>query len=146
MTFIYCVLFFILGGTFVFLLVKKVPLPKVKNQNEKGLNELLLNNNLLGIDKVNLQNRNNNLVKIIDENQQSIKKLSKNDKELREDVKIIISHQITILELLSNVTKIRDHGDLNAQVVVTKRFAKKYFLDSNKALSKIDNSEIYNSD
>lgn len=146
MSFLNYVIIFALGGGVVYGLTKKEPTQKHKNIKE--LNQLQTDNNSLEIDKLNLQNRNSNLVNIIAENQRSIKNLQKNSRELKEDFTTIIRHQVTILELLSNVTKIRDQADINAQIVVTKDFAKKYnlFLGSSQALPPINNLDVYESD
>lgn len=143
------VIIFALGGGCVYGLTKKESSPKHRQKKEleqsKELTQLQINNTLLGVDKLNLQTRNSDLVQIIAQNQQRIRESRKDIRELKEDFRLLASYQITILVLLSSVTKIRDQADINAQIMPTKRLLKKYepFLKTDENLN---NSDISTSD
>jgi len=100
-------------------------------QQKKGISQLQLEHrkevNQLEFDKLNLKNRNGDLAQIISQNQRNIKGNQRDIKELSEAVGILSNQVIHCLELLGSVTKIREKAeDMNAQVVITKRFRKKY--------------------
>jgi hypothetical protein len=91
-------------------------------------------NDQLNLDNLNLKNRKQDLISTIIENRQDIKNLTKGNREVKADLKVILQQQITVLELLSSVTTIREHSDLDTKISVSERLLKKY------------ESELYESD
>jgi hypothetical protein len=135
--FLSSVISFIVGAGVSLLFVKssklgsKKGISQLQSEHQKEVNQL-------EFDKLNLKNRNGDLVQIISQNQRSIKENQRDIKELSEAVAILSDQVITCQELLGSVTKIREAEDMNAQIVITKRFHKKY--------ERFLNSDTYTSD
>ena len=107
------------------LLIKNRFLPKSKP--EPKINQLQSDKNQLELDKTNLQNRNSDLREIITQNQREIARDKREIKELKKDVGVLSNQVILCLDLVGGITKIQESGvDINAQIVITKRFQKKY--------------------
>lgn len=103
------VICFVIGGVFVFFFIK-------------GGSTLQHNKIVRGLeaDKINLQNRNLNLGEVIATNQKDIK-------ELKEAVAVLSNQIVQCQEWLAVITTIREQiNDINAEIVITKRFYKKY--------------------
>jgi hypothetical protein len=83
-------------------------------------------NDQLNLDNLNLKNRKQDLISTIIENRQDIKNLTKGNREVKADLKVILQQQITVLELLSSVTTIRERSDLDTKINVSERLLKKY--------------------
>jgi len=74
----------------------------------------------LQADKSALQIRNGDLTKLIQQNQDDIK-------DLKEAVAILSGQIILNLEMMSAITRIREQvNDINAEIIITRRFQKKY--------------------
>jgi len=74
----------------------------------------------LQTDKRNLQIRNSDLAKLIQQNQEDIK-------DLKEAVAILSGQIILSLEIMAAITRIREQvDDINAEIIITRRFQKKY--------------------
>jgi hypothetical protein len=116
------------GVTYI-VVKRKPPL----NEQDK-IRQLQKDNDQLNLDKLNLKNRKEDLINTIVRNRQDIKSLTKENKEIKGDFKVVLRQQITILELLSSVTTIRERSDLNSKINVSERLLKKYeseFYESN---------------
>jgi hypothetical protein len=99
---------------------RKKEVSQLKFEHEKEVDQLQL-------EKLNLKNRNGDLVQIISQNNQEINRNKRDIKELKEAVAILSHQTIQCLELLASVTKIQGQAEeINAQIVITKRFSKKY--------------------
>ena len=106
---------FVFGAGFVFLLVRSGPTLHQK----KVVSQLKSDKQILEEDKINLENRNSDLAKIINQLQQEYKALKESDEVLSGQV-------ILCLELLGGITSIRENTNIKAQIFVTKQFLKKH--------------------
>lgn len=114
----------VLGSGVTYLVVKRKPTPLKEKQ---AVSQLQAKNGKLELDKLLLQNRNGDLAQFVSQNQKNIQRIRKNDKALKEDFKIVLRQQITILEIMSSVTNIQEHSsDLNNRINVSQRLLERY--------------------